>query len=253
MHRYFYLLPFLIFSIWSAGFNPSDSDNKNCSLIVSPTATPTPAVTNESEEIVLDKKLVCLPCLPGRRSIGDSGCADQNTMITVSSVKPGNNMVKYEYTISGGRIIGEGAKVIWDMTDTQPGTYQIRIDIEDRFTGQKRAETKIITVQDPNCFMDCDCPTLSVNASTTPIKAGETISFTANVGGGSQAEVTYNWTISEGEIIEGQGTPNIKVATNPKMAGKIVKATVEVGEICEECQKTESASVSIANVKRNKK
>ena len=82
------------------------------------------------------------------------------------------------------------------------------------------------------------------------------MSFTANVSGGSQSDVTYSWTISDGKIIEGQGTPSITVATNYKMAGKTVKATIEIGEfggLCEACLKIQSASGLVSETKRIKK
>lgn len=250
MHKYFYLLSFLIFSIFSLGFNSNRSNDNDYLLKSNLTATPTPVKSSEAEEISLDKNIVCIPCPPGYRPREGADC-DTNMRITVSSAKPENKMLEYEYTISGGRIIGEGAKVIWDMTGAKPGTYQIRIDIEEKLRNEKRSETKIITVEDHICNGDCFCPTVAVNTSASPVKAGETMTFTANISGGS-SDVSYFWTVSDGEIIEGQGTPVIKVATTSKMAGKIVKATVEIDGICEDCSKTESATVSIANAKRGK-
>ena len=251
MHKYFYLLPFLIISIFSLGFNSNRLSDENYSLNIKITATPTPVKSRKSEEINLDKNIICIPCPPGYRPIPGSVC-DYNMKITVSSTKPENSVLEYDYTISGGRVFGEGAKVIWDMTGAKPGTYQIRIDIEDKLKNEKRSETKIITVDDHRCFADCNCPIISVNTSASPIKAGETMTFTANVSGGSSSDIVYNWTVSGGEIIEGQGTPVIKVATTSQMAGKTVEATIEIEGICEDCSKTKSATVSIANTKRNK-
>ncbi|HLM61340.1 MAG TPA: hypothetical protein VK308_11080, partial [Pyrinomonadaceae bacterium] len=108
---------------------------------VSPTATPTPVQTEESDEIVLDEKVVSPPCPPGVRPQPGSACSDDMT-IAISAVKPENRQLKYEYTVSGGRVIGEGTKVIWDLTGAQPGTYQIRVDIEDNSTKQRRTETE---------------------------------------------------------------------------------------------------------------
>jgi hypothetical protein len=248
MTKYLLLITFSL--IFSFGVDSSESTHKSYALNVIPVATP--PVQSETDKLVLDKNEVYLPCPPGYRCIGGRVC-DSDMTIVVSAGKSQSNQLNYEYTVSGGRIIGEGAKVTWDMTGAEPGTYQIRVDIEDKSKGQKQTETKIITVKNHNCFMDCVCPTLSANAPTSPTKAGEMMIFTANVSGGSGEEITYNWTISDGEIIEGQGTPVIKVSTNPKMAGKTIEATVEIGGVCEECLKTESASGSVASAKRVKK
>ncbi len=244
-----YLLLITLSLIFSFRFNSNESTHKSYALNVMPMATP--PIQSETDKLILDKNEFYLPCPPAYRCIGGRGC-DYNMTIAVSAGKSQNKQLNYEYTVSGGRIIGEGAKVTWDMTGAEPGTYQIRVDIEDKSKGQKRAESETITVKNHNCFMDCVCPTLSVNAPTSPTKAGETMIFTADVLGGVE-DITYNWTISDGEIIEGQGTPVIKVSTNSKMAGKIVKATVEIGGVCEECTKTESANGSVASTKRGKK
>jgi len=252
MRRCLYLLPLLVFSIAAFGFNSSNLNYKNHSLNFRPTATPTPTQTEESGEIILDKKVVCQPCPPGNRPLPDFPCPDMNMKFAVSAVKPENNQLKYEYTVSGGQIVGEGAKVIWDMTGAQPGTHQIRIDIGDKSKGEKRTETKTVTVRGYECFAVCSCPTLTVDAPQSPTKSGEALTFTANISG-APADITYNWKVSAGEIIEGQGTPVIRVATNSKMAGKTVKATVEIGGVCEECPKSESADASVAETKTVKK
>ncbi len=256
MRRCLYLLPILIFSIAVFGFNSSNLNYKNHSLNFSPTATPTPTQPEEAEEIVLDKKVICHPCPPGYRCLPNPDCPDNNSnmTITVSAVKLENNQLKYEYTVSGGRIIGEGAKVVWDLSGGwQPGTYQIKIDIIDKSKGHKRTETKTITVTNNEVFHCVYCPALTVDAPTAQTKAGETITFTANINGGRQSGITYNWKVSAGEIIEGQGTSVIRVATNSKMAGKTVKATVEIEGVCDECPKTESADASVAKTKAVKK
>jgi hypothetical protein len=68
------------------------------------------------------------------------------------------------------------------------------------------------------------------------------MTFTANVSGGSQQSVTYNWTVSSGTISSGQGTPSITVATDSSMAGGNVTATVNIGGTDPSCNCTTSAS-----------
>ncbi len=255
MRRCLYLLPLLIFSIAAFGFSRENLNDKNHSLNFSPTATPTPTQTEESDEIVLDKKVACQPCPPEYRCLPNPNCPDANSNMTiaVSAVKPKNDQLKYEYTVSGGRVIGGGAEVLWDLTGAQPGTYQIKVDIEDKSTGKKQTETETIAVEYFKDGGDCSCPTLTVKALKPSIKAGETVTFVANIEGGSEDRITYNWKISAGEIIEGQGTPIIRVATNFKMASKTVKATVEMEGVCEVCPKTESADARIVETKTTKK
>ncbi|MBA3601896.1 MAG: hypothetical protein H0W45_11820 [Acidobacteria bacterium] len=64
----------------------------------------------------------------------------------------------------------------------------------------------------------------------------------ANVSGGSQDDITYNWKVSAGRIIEGQGTATIKVAAE---GAKEITATVEIGGVCEECLRGASFKTKI--------
>lgn len=91
----------------------------------------------------------------------------------------------------------------------------------------------------------CFCPALAVTGGRN-ITASESLVFTANVAGGTGAEISYKWTVSQGEIVKGQGTPQIKVKTTPEMTGEIT-ATVEIdgSRLCALCPRTDSETVSI--------
>lgn len=240
----------LFFNLYS-----KDSIPKSFPANVNPTVTPTPANSNETSDVILDKKTVYIACQSGIRPARNADCGDMLITVTNSADAARNNTLAYSYTVSGGRVTGEGEKVRWDLTGAMPGTYRIRIDIEDKSKNQTRTATKIVTVLDCECIIDCFCPALWINTPPSPTQAGETMTFTANISGGSADKVTYNWTISDGKIIEGQGTPVIKVATNSRMTGKIVTATAEFvwdGFCWEDCNKTASASGSVIGSKKRK-
>jgi len=74
----------------------------------------------------------------------------------------------------------------------------------------------------------CACPDLSVTGPAGVTNPGDSMTFTANVSGGTQQNVTYNWSVSSGTISSGQGTPSITVATDTSMAGGNVTATVSI-------------------------
>ena len=78
---------------------------------------------------------------------------------------------------------------------------------------------------------------------------GAPMTFTAAVTGiGPKEKYTFHWTVSEGKIVDGQGTSSITVATEE--AGGEVTATVElVGlrGLKTDCNKTAQASVSLNN------
>jgi hypothetical protein len=71
------------------------------------------------------------------------------------------------------------------------------------------------------------------------------MTFTANVSGGSQDTVTYNWSVDKGTIIEGQGTPVITVSTEG-LENTTVTATVDVGGLCGDCPGTDTETGVVA-------
>jgi hypothetical protein len=59
--------------------------------------------------------------------------------------------------------------------------------------------------------------------------------------GGSQDQVTYNWSVSAGTIESGQGTPSINVTVPADMAGGNITATVDIGGMDPSCNCTHTA------------
>lgn len=89
----------------------------------------------------------------------------------------------------------------------------------------------------------CVCPTLSVSGVKSFDSRTEYPTFTAKVEGGSESGVIkYAWKVSAGKIIEGQGTPVIKVDTE---GAKEITATVEIGGVCEECPREATFTTKI--------
>ena len=150
---------------------------------------------------------------------------------------PENDVLTYNYTVSGGRIVGTGAAVQWDLSGLQPGSYTITAGVDDGcgLCGQTRTETvRVVTC--PDCELPCQCATIGVTGPAGITQPGDTMTFTANVTGGSASNLTYNWTVSAGTIESGQGTPSITVRTTREMANTSVTATVDVGGQDEACQ-----------------
>jgi hypothetical protein len=164
--------------------------------------------------------------------------------VTTTAVDPENDVLTYNYTVSGGRIVGQGANVSWDLTGAQPGTYTITAGVDDGCGVCGKTQTRTITVTECRCEVVCVCPTLDVTGPAGTVNAGETITFTANVSGGGATNVTYDWSVTSGTIIEGQGTPVIRVATTADMAGQSTTATVRIGGVCEECPKEASETAT---------
>jgi hypothetical protein len=154
-----------------------------------------------------------------------------------------NDTLTYSYTVSGGRVVGQGANVNWDLSGVKPGSYTITSAVDDGCGFCGKTQTQTITVKScPDCVTPCNCPSsISVTgpSGVTPINSSMT--FTANVVGGSQDNPTFKWTVN-GQPFSGSSS-TISVPTNADMYGQTVTATVEVGGLCgPQCQNSASST-----------
>lgn len=188
------------------------------------------------DSVTLGGTVITLPCPPNTQSASGS-CADGSKTISVATraSDPENDVLTYNYTVSGGRIVGTGANVQWDLSSAQVGTYTIVTGVDDGCGVCGRTDTKTITVREcPDCRpierpIECNCGDVTVNGPAGLTQPGQSMTFTATATGAGSGSFTYNWTVSAGEITSGQGTPSITVATTQAMAGSNVTATVSVG------------------------
>jgi hypothetical protein len=66
--------------------------------------------------------------------------------VTVTAQDPEGDTLTYNYTISGGRIVGTGAKVSWNLNGVLPGTYTITSGVDDGCGICGKTMTRSITV-----------------------------------------------------------------------------------------------------------
>ena len=68
--------------------------------------------------------------------------------ITAEASDPENDVLTYNYDISGGTIIGKGSNVVWNLTDNEPGRYSLRAWVDDGMGDCGRSLTQTILVKD---------------------------------------------------------------------------------------------------------
>lgn len=191
--------------------------------------------------LALSDESIMLPCPAGMRPREGTTCADSTSVnVTTTAVDPENDVLTYNYTVSGGRIVGTGANVQWDLSGAAPGSYTITAGVDDGCGLCGKTETRTITIAECDCVPACDCASISVSGPAGITVPGDAMTFTANVTGG--AITTYNWTVDRGTIESGQGTPSITVRTSAADAGQNVRATVTVGPVMPDCGCTTEAS-----------
>jgi hypothetical protein len=149
-----------------------------------------------------------------------------------------NSPIRYRWTTNAGKIDGDGPTVNWDVSGLQPGYYKAYVDID---TGSGDAACQAFTsttVLVNRCPPPPPtCPNVGI-VCPDKVVLGEPLTFSSTVTGGS-ANITpiYNWTVSAGHIIDGQGTSTIHVDTTG-LAGQSVTATLSMGGYTLDCSAT---------------
>jgi hypothetical protein len=183
-----------------------------------------------------------------------SACAgNASVQLNARANSPDGNPIKYHWTATGGRISGDGPAVTWDLAGVTPGIYKASIKIE---TGSSDGECEAFTsttvaVKSCPAVIQPSCPVVEISCPTN-IGIDQALTFNARVSGGNPPiSPVYNWTVSAGTIVEGQGTSSIRVDTTG-LAGETVKATLSMGGLTIDCSATCSASIPLPTAKPRK-
>lgn len=195
----------------------------------------------------VSETVVKKPCKAGFRPKEGETCSDNQTVnVRTSARDPEGDVLTYNYTVSGGRIEGQGANVSWDLSGANPGEYTLTAAVDDGCGVCSDPMTKTVTVAECDCEQACDCGSLDVSGPPAVVKPGETMTFRAEMTGGDQQNLNYNWSVDKGSILSGQGTPSIVVGGTDSLAGQTVSASVEVTADCAECTQTGSDTGIVA-------
>jgi hypothetical protein len=178
------------------------------------------------------------PCPPDTRSVSCTPTASEVTL-TANAADPENDQLLYTWSVTGGKLTGEGRSVTWDLSGVANGSYTATVEVNDGNPGHTVTSSATVTVAE---CTGCEkppppCPVVSVSCPSD-VGPGEPITYTASVSGGETgATWTYNWSVSAGTISSGQGTSTITVDT-AGLAGQSVTATVSIGGADPSCTGT---------------
>jgi hypothetical protein len=180
---------------------------------------------------------VLRPCPPPTSS---SSCTPTGSEVTLvaNATDPDSDQLLYTWSVTGGRLSGEGRQVTWDLTGVANGSYTATVEVNDGNQHTATGNTTVTVADCPGCVAPPPpCPVVSVSCPTD-VEANQPVTFTASVSGGpSGASWTYNWSVSAGTISSGQGTSTITVDTNG-LGGQSVTATVSIGGADPSCTGT---------------
>ena len=149
---------------------------------------------------------------------------------------------RYSWTTSGGRIVADGRTATLDLTGVEPGAYTASLEVDEAGDIACRAFTSATVIARPCAPVRVQCPTITMSCPDT-VQAGQPVTISANIGGRTADVIpTFEWTISGGTIIEGQGTSTITVDTT-NSAGTF-DAQVRVLGFDQTCPTTAACSIA---------
>jgi hypothetical protein len=104
-------------------------------------------------ELILSKNEITADC-PAQDS-SETKRDDDYFKISIETKAESNDptdVLTYNYLVSGGKIIGQGAKnVIWDLSGVKPGSYSITAGVDNGCGACGATKTVTVVVKEPDC------------------------------------------------------------------------------------------------------
>lgn len=200
-----------------------------------------PSILAQTRTVAAANAPLSLSLTADANSVSACDGSAQQVKLTANAVSPGGYPIKYKWTTESGMISGEGPVVTWNLAGLKPGYHKASLDIQSvGAEGSCQAFSSITVLVNPCPVVKPVCPAIEISCPTT-ITRDQPVTFTSSYTGGvPNITPEYNWWVSAGKIIEGQGTNTIKVDTTG-LAGDNVTATLSMAGYNLDC----SASCTI--------
>ena len=196
-------------------------------------------------QVTASRSLVKLP----PRTVNDITSLDcelteKEVKLSASATSPRKSDLYFTWQVPVGRLIGKGGREItWDLSGVNEGTYTATVEASDRHKNTAKGSITITVVICPGWHPPPPpCPIVSVSCPAS-VESKESIAFEATVSGGDREMIpTYEWSLTKGKIISGQGTRKITVDVSG-LSSESVTATVSVGGAHPLCATTASCTI----------
>jgi hypothetical protein len=218
--------------------------------VVLPAVMARPEVSNrlggKKPSVVLQasKTSITYPCPPGFHTTSRSCPTKPDMQVPLTAVAEGFSKPTYSYSVGGGRIIGEGSNVTWDLYDAGPGFHQAIVEVQDNKKHRALSSVDVKVAFCDDCVTSMPCPLVFVTCYDR-VNAGTPI--TCKVVAGSRSDpgpLTFEWSARDssggdlGERISARGS-YVSIRTDG-LGGRSVTATVEIKGLDPSCSRTYS-------------
>ena len=140
------------------------------------------------------------------------------------------NLLIKKYKLSSDRVVSEDGNL---SSDTE-----IEFWVQPKDAESPKVDSRIV--------VDCFCPKTTIDGNEYTYNKIKPLIFTANILGNNDV-TNFRWTVSSGEIIEGQGTPEIKVDISKTNAAQVTADVKADATCCGLCPNEASFTTKIYN------
>jgi hypothetical protein len=155
-----------------------------------------------------------------------TACAGQSARVQLDARAsfPSGASPRYHWSANAGRIDGNGGTTDWDLSGVKPGYYKAFLEVDNGVAGECLAFASAMVLV--KCAPP-KCPNIMISCPDK-VEINQPMTFCANVAGGSpDVKLVYDWSVSAGKIVSGEGTNCITVDTTG-LAGQSVRATLNM-------------------------
>ena len=131
--------------------------------------------------------------------------------LLVKATDPDGDALLYDYSITEGKISGEGSSVVWHLEGLPRGPHEVRVTLYDGYGGQTAGVLTVTTVDSGACDPPRPpCPVIKVSCQDE-VHHSKRFRFAAVVESAAERPTSFNWKVNAGRIVKGQNSREIEV------------------------------------------
>jgi outer membrane protein OmpA-like peptidoglycan-associated protein len=150
-------------------------------------------------------------CSADKRSVY-AGSGD-SVIVRADASDPDSDPLTYSWTTSGGTVEGSGPEARWNSSGAAPGSYSVKVRVDDGRGGSADCSADIRVEPQPN-----RPPSMSCSADRNSAQIGESVQISASASDPDNDALNYSWKSSGGRV-RGSGA-SVKFDTSGVKAGR---------------------------------